>query len=65
MRDLRLIMNENPSQPASKSATQQEFLRVFLANEREIVRYVAADPDEIMAQAAWRSVSSERGESGI
>lgn len=51
-------MNESPKQPASKSASQQEFLTVFLANEREIFRYVAAlvpttgDTQEIMQQTA-------------
>ena len=49
-------MNENP--PASKSASQQDFLRVFLANEREILRYVVAmvpnlgDAQEIVQQTA-------------
>ena len=47
-------MNEVPDQPAS----QQEFLRVFLANEREILRYVVAlvpnlgDAQEIVQQTA-------------
>ena len=51
-------MNENPDQPASKPASQQEFLRVFLANEREILRYVVAlvpnlgDAQEIVQQTA-------------
>jgi DNA-directed RNA polymerase specialized sigma24 family protein len=51
-------MNENPDQPSSKSAGQQEFLRVFLANEREILRYVIAlvpnigDAQEIVQQTA-------------
>lgn len=51
-------MNESPKQPASKPASQQQFLRVFLANEREILRYVAAlvpaiaDAQEIVQQAA-------------
>ena len=51
-------MNENPDQPASKSASQQDFLRVFLANEREILRYVVAlvpnlaDAQEIVQQTA-------------
>lgn len=51
-------MNENPEQPASKPASQQEFLRVFLANEREILRYVVAlvpnlgDAQEIIQQTA-------------
>ncbi|QDT44642.1 RNA polymerase sigma factor [Gimesia alba] len=51
-------MNELPPQPASEPADQQEFLRVFLANEREIQRYVAAliparaDAQEIVQQTA-------------
>ena len=51
-------MNTEPDYPASKSGTQQEFLRVFLANEREIYRYVAAlvpptaDAQEIVQQTA-------------
>lgn len=51
-------MNANSDQSASKSGTQQEFLRVFLANEREIFRYVAAlvpptaDAQEIVQQTA-------------
>jgi RNA polymerase sigma-70 factor (ECF subfamily) len=51
-------MNERPDQPAPKPAAQQEFLRVFLANEREILRYVAAlvpviaDAEEIVQQTA-------------
>ena len=51
-------MNTKPEQTASKSAAQQEFLRVFLANEREIFRYVAAlvpptaDAQEIVQQTA-------------
>ena len=51
-------MNADPDHPASKSAAQQEFLRVFLANEREIFRYVAAlvpptaDAQEIVQQTA-------------
>ena len=35
-------MNTESDHPASKTVAQQEFLRVFLANEREIFRYVAA-----------------------
>ena len=35
-------MNTESDHPASKSAAQEEFLRVFLASEREIYRYVAA-----------------------
>jgi RNA polymerase sigma-70 factor (ECF subfamily) len=44
--------------PTSKSAAQQEFLKVFLANEREVYRYVAAlvphfgDAQEIVQQTA-------------
>jgi RNA polymerase sigma-70 factor (ECF subfamily) len=51
-------MNAKPDRPASKTAAQQEFLRVFLANEREIFRYVAAvvppiaDAQEIVQQTA-------------
>ena len=51
-------MNAESDHPASKSAAQQEFLRVFLANEREIFRYVAAlvpptaDAQEIVQQTA-------------
>ena len=51
-------MNAKSGQPASNSRTQQEFLRVFLANEREIYRYVAAlvpptaDAQEIVQQTA-------------
>ncbi|MDP6116825.1 MAG: sigma-70 family RNA polymerase sigma factor [Planctomycetota bacterium] len=51
-------MNENSRHPVSKSAGQQEFLRVFLANEREILRYVVAlvpnigDAQEIVQQTA-------------
>ncbi len=47
-----------PSQPASRPADQQEFLRVFLANEREILRYVVAlvpnlaDAQEIVQETA-------------
>ena len=51
-------MNAKSDHPASKSAAQHEFLRVFLANEREIYRYVAAlvpptaDAQEIVQQTA-------------
>lgn len=51
-------MNENSDQPASKHASQQDFLRVFLANEREILRYVCVlvpsvtDAQEIVQQTA-------------
>ena len=51
-------MNQNPDQTASNPADQQEFLRVFLANEREILRYVVAlvpnlgDAQEIVQQTA-------------
>lgn len=51
-------MNESPESPAPKPASQQEFLTVFLANEREIFRYVAAlvptvgDAQEIVQQTA-------------
>ena len=51
-------MNTESDHPASKSAAQEEFLRVFLANEREIFRYVAAlvpptaDAQEIVQQTA-------------
>ena len=51
-------MNTESDHPASKTAAQQEFLRVFLANEREIFRYVAvlvpptADAQEIVQQTA-------------
>jgi len=51
-------MNTESDPPASKSAAQQEFLKVFLANEREIFRYVVAlvpptaDAQEIVQQTA-------------
>lgn len=51
-------MNENTDQPCFNPADQQEFLRVFLANEREILRYVVAlvpnlaDAQEIVQQTA-------------
>jgi len=51
-------MNENTDQPRFNPADQQEFLRVFLANEREILRYVVAlvpnlaDAQEIVQQTA-------------
>ena len=51
-------MNQNPDQTASNPADQQEFLRVFLANKREILRYVVAlvpslgDAQEIVQQTA-------------
>ncbi len=51
-------MNTESDHSASKSTAQQEFLRVFLANEREIFRYVAAlvpptaDAQEIVQQTA-------------
>lgn len=51
-------MNENPDPPTPKSRSQQEFLRVFLANEREVLRYVVAlvpnleDAQEIVQQTA-------------
>ena len=51
-------MNENTEQPRPNPANQQEFLRVFLANEREILRYVVAlvpnlgDAQEIVQQTA-------------
>ncbi len=51
-------MNENADQPRSNPAAQQEFLRVFLASEREILRYVVAlvpniaDAQEIVQQTA-------------
>ena len=51
-------MKQNPDQPASNPAAQQEFLTVFLANEREVFRYVAAlvptvgDAQEIVQQTA-------------
>ena len=51
-------MNTESDHPAPKSAAQEEFLRVFLANEREIFRYVAAlvpptaDAQEIVQQTA-------------
>jgi hypothetical protein len=35
-------MNTESDHPAPKTAAQEAFLRVFLANEREIFRYVAA-----------------------
>ena len=51
-------MNTKSEQTASKTAAQEEFLRVFLASEREIYRYVAAlvpptaDAQEIVQQTA-------------
>ena len=51
-------MNENTEQSRPNPANQQEFLRVFLANEREILRYVVAlvpnlaDAQEILQQTA-------------
>lgn len=51
-------MNENADQPRSNPADQQFFLRVFLADEREILRYVVAlvpnlaDAQEIVQQTA-------------
>jgi RNA polymerase sigma-70 factor (ECF subfamily) len=51
-------MNKYADQPHSNPADQQEFLRVFLANEREILRYVVAlvpnlaDAQEIVQQTA-------------
>ena len=51
-------MNQFSEQQAPKPASQQEFLTVFLANEREIFRYVAAlvptvgDAQEIVQQTA-------------
>ena len=50
-------MNETPK-PVSNPPSQQEFLRVFLANEREILKYVVAlvpnlgDAQEIVQQSA-------------
>lgn len=35
-------MNTESDHPAPKTVAQEEFLRVFLASEREIYRYVAA-----------------------
>jgi RNA polymerase sigma-70 factor (ECF subfamily) len=49
-------MNTESDHPASKTGAQEEFLKVFLANEREIFRYVAAlvppraDAQEIVQQ---------------
>ena len=51
-------MNTESGQSSSKSTAQQEFLRVFLANEQEIFRYViaivppTADAQEIVQQTA-------------
>ena len=51
-------MDAKSDHPASKTAAQEEFLRVFLASEREIFRYVAAlvpptaDAQEIVQQTA-------------
>lgn len=51
-------MNENTEQSRSNPADQQEFLRVFLANERELLRYIVAlvpnlsDAQEIVQQTA-------------
>ncbi len=51
-------MNTESDHSTSKPAAQQEFLRVFLANEREIFRYVTAlvpptaDAQEIVQQTA-------------
>jgi RNA polymerase sigma-70 factor, ECF subfamily len=71
-------MNESPKQPTLKPASQQEFLTVFLANEREIFRYVAAlvpttaDAQEIVQQTAvalWEKFGdydrSRRGRVGL
>jgi RNA polymerase sigma-70 factor (ECF subfamily) len=51
-------MNTESDHPVRTPAAQQDFLRVFLANEREIIRYVAAlvpaiaDAEEIVQQTA-------------
>lgn len=51
-------MNDRDDSHAPNAAGQQEFLRVFLASEREILRYVAAlvpaiaDAQEIVQQTA-------------
>lgn len=51
-------MENDAEMPMRKPASQQEFLRVFLANEREILRYVVAlapnlsDAQEIVQQTA-------------
>ena len=51
-------MNTESDHSASKTTAQQEFLRVFLSNEREIFRYVialvppTADAQEIVQQTA-------------
>ena len=51
-------MNTESEKIAAKASTQEEFLRVFLANEREIYRYVGvlvpptADAQEIVQQTA-------------
>lgn len=51
-------MNESSKQQTPNPASQQEFLTVFLASEREIFRYVAAlvpttgDAQEIVQQTA-------------
>jgi RNA polymerase sigma-70 factor (ECF subfamily) len=51
-------MNQSSEQQAPKPASQQEFLTVFLASEREIFRYVVAlvptagDAQEIVQQTA-------------
>lgn len=53
-----MVVNMESDGPASKSAAQERFLKVFLANEREIYRYVAAlvphvgDAQEIVQQTA-------------
>ncbi len=51
-------MNTESDHQASKKTDQQEFLKVFLSNEREILRYVialvppTADAQEIVQQTA-------------
>ncbi len=51
-------MKESPEPSITKAASQQEFLRVFLTNEREVLRYVIAlvpnreDAQEIVQQTA-------------
>ncbi|XZE55100.1 sigma factor [Planctomycetaceae bacterium SH139] len=51
-------MNEKTKPPRPNPANQQEFFRVFLANEREVLRYVVAlvpnlaDAREIVQQTA-------------
>lgn len=55
----------NPPEPAASGPSQERFLQLFLASEREVYRYVSAlapakvDAEEIMQQTAvelWRKI---------